>query len=286
MVSRAGGLYEIERAGLRVVAQDPKTHVTRVIVTGAEAPACRAAGLPGACLLPRTAEIAHERLLTVAELAPTLSGSIDTEIPYGPTYVPPPPSHSVSYGLFGLAGLGAIATMLGAMRARRESTVGRIKYAANEARRATAKDKMLSHVNAKIDELVTRAEDLDASRTACKARLAKIDRRGLEAKRTALLASTAKDAGETLAWVSKEIAEAEKLEADIAAANLGLERIVSALGVIALQSREERGVRVRARVDDPVDTIGAELERREEALAEAEELADRNVGKAAKTKEL
>ena len=73
-----------------------------------------------------------------------------------------------------------------------------------------------------------------------------------------------------MTWLAAEHAEAARLEADLAASTVGLERIESALRVLAMRARAHRGVSARARRADPVDAVAVELELREEGLAEAE----------------
>ena len=115
-----------------------------------------------------------------------------------------------------------------------------------------------------------RAEALEATRLSCEARAAKIDRAALLARRATLEGGGA-EVGDALAWVDREIAEADRVGEDARLAVAGIERVVAALSVIALASREDRGVRVRAHVDDPVEAVRVELDRREEAREEVEE---------------
>jgi hypothetical protein len=100
--------------------------------------------------------------------------------------------------------------------------------------------------------------------------LSKIDRPALEAKRATWAASMAADAREPLDWLTAELAEAARLADDLASSVAGLERIAAALRVLALRTRSHRGTRARARVADPVDVLAGELDRRDDAIAEAE----------------
>lgn len=268
-----GGFFELERAGLRVSSQDPATHVVRLVATGADAPACAAAGVAAPCLAPRTKAIAFERLQTESELASSLQGQIAVDLPSAPFVAPTPDAPWAAYGCFAAAGaLGVAALGLGVAQ-RRATLIARVRQAALRARAATAKDPSFGELSRKIDDLVARAEDLEASREACEARLAKLDRRSLREKRERLLASTAAGDGDALAWVSREIAEADKVETDAKAAVVGMERVLSALGVIALEAREHRGVKVRVAGEDPVDAVADELALREAALEEADAAA-------------
>ncbi|MBL8607696.1 MAG: hypothetical protein JNL38_10265 [Myxococcales bacterium] len=272
-----GGLFEIERAGLRVSSRDPGSHLVRLAATGADAPACAAAGVSAPCLVPRTKELAFERLQTESEFRATLAGQISATLPSVAPLPPPRGTNPLAYACFAASGGLAIGAVLLGLKRRRETLIARVRAAAQRARAATSKDPSFAEIARKIDDLVGRAEDLEASREACEARLAKLDRRALVEKRERLLASSDKTAADTLAWVSREIAEADKVAADASAALQGLERVLSALGVIELEAREHRGVKVRVEGDDPVDAVAEELALREAALDEA----DRAVPKAA-----
>ena len=96
----------------------------------------------------------------------------------------------------------------------------------------------------------------------------------LDRKRDAYARSSSPEAAETLAWLTAECAEAERLESDLSSSMLGLQRIESALRVVTLRVREHRGTRARVARHDPVDGAAAELHLRDEARAEA----DRAIG--------
>lgn len=70
----AGGLYDLRAGGWHVVARDLPRHAVRLSWDGRPAPACTAAGLPSPCLPSRLMALAHERLLSVAELVAVLHG--------------------------------------------------------------------------------------------------------------------------------------------------------------------------------------------------------------------
>jgi hypothetical protein len=267
-VSVAGGLYDTAGGGLVLVAADPKAHEAR-FARGGDAPACHALGIAPPCLVPRIAELSHERLLTASELTATLEGSMELSVVPGPPHVPP-----VGMAILVLVVLTALAAIGAAIReARRRSPLGHVRIAAAEARRATRGDAMLEPVAAQIDALVQRAAQLETARHACAKRLTKIDRAEIARRSAHWAVSTAPEAVEALAWAHAEQAEARRLEADFAASVVGLDRIASALRVITLHARSHRGVRVRtsdARTADPVDTVATELALRDEAIAEAE----------------
>jgi hypothetical protein len=122
--------------------------------------------------------------------------------------------------------------------------------------------------------MVVRAMALDAAHRACAHRLRSIDRAALERRRAAAASAAAP---ETTAWLDQESQEASRLEDDAAAAALGIERIESALRVVALRLREHRGVPVRAPRFDPVDAAASELGTRDEAIAETDAVLDSSI---------
>ena len=132
---RVGGLFDPEAGGLRVIGQDPAAHVYRLAPTGAPGLGCVEAGVPSPCLVPRLAALAHERLVTVAELGASLGGSVAAE-------VMPAPLLSTEEGrnlgwAAGLAALLAGLTLVHLLgRRRRATAIGQVQAAAVEARRA------------------------------------------------------------------------------------------------------------------------------------------------------
>lgn len=276
--TRLGGLYDFEAGGLHVVEQNTETHVYKVVPTGSVGPACTAARVASPCLAPRFAQIAHERLVTEAELAQSLTGGVAIDYIAAPVVPPPPVPAMTPAETRGLEALGvaSLIALLGtgaffAARARRSTPLGQVRTAARQARRATRRDATLAGIRRQIDTLVVRAESLDVARRACLAKLAKMDLAGLEQKRAGWGKSQAPEAGEALAWLTAESAEAARLQSDLSSTVVGLERIASALRVLALRAREHRGTRARvATGQDPVDMLGAELDLRDDAIAEAE----------------
>jgi hypothetical protein len=240
----AAHLFDFAAGGLRVVDRDPANGAYVLSATGDAAPACIAAGAPSPCLVPRLAELAHERLHTASELASTLSGSVELEARSGTDGAPE--STGVLGGLalvIGLVGL-AWAALVGARRMAR-SSMRRVRLAARRALRATRGDETLQPVRPKIAALVERAGQLDAVRRDCARKLRRVDRAALSAER----------------------AEAGRLESERAAAVHEIERIESALRVVALRA----GTRdARPSGADPVDALLSELDFREQALVEAD----------------
>jgi hypothetical protein len=270
--TRPGGLYHVDGVGLRIVEQHVDTHDVKLVATGEAAPTCSAAGLSSPCLVPRTKELAHERLLTEGELAKTLTGSIEVTIP-----TPPPPpivSSSTSHAFLGALGASlVVAAAIVAWRWRNEkkrTPLAQVHAAAAEARARTAGDPTLASIRAEIDGLVHRAQGLDAARIACAKRLARIDRGAIARKRAAWAASSSPGAREASQWMAAEEAEGEKLARDHASTIAGLEQVATALRVVALQAREERGMRVVETTRAALDNVAAELTMREDALAEVE----------------
>jgi hypothetical protein len=271
---RPGGLFDLAAGGLRVAEAHADRHEYVLAGTGAPGVACNAAGVASPCLVPRLASLAHERLRTQAELAGTLSGGVTLEgvvaAPPAPTWVQSPRFLSVATLVFTAALVAGVA--MAVARARATSTIGRIRAAARRARRATSGDPTLDAVRSQVDAMVGRAATLEKAHRALHIRLRRIDLPTLERKRAAYAQSNLPGAREALEWITAETAEARRLEQDRAEALLGLERIESALRVIALRMREHRGSDVRIE-DDPVARAAMELELRSEALQEADTAA-------------
>ena len=100
--------------------------------------------------------------------------------------------------------------------------------------------------------------------------LAKLDVVALEEKARRLVNQGAAD--DVRQWAERELSSALEVRADHEKAVLGLGRVESALGVVALAAREEKGVRVDDAVREALGEIDDELAIREAALAEADEL--------------
>lgn len=269
---RAGGLFDLAAGGLHVVQQSVDRHEYTLASMGTPGPACVAAGIGSPCLVPRLAVLAHERLKTSAELAGTLTGRVELEGVVAPPAPPVEPvvADTLSAGAVVAALAIAAWAALVARRRRAASAIGRVRTAAREAIRATRGDPTLAALRSQVQAMLARAEQLDTSRRAFAARLARIDRASLEQRREAMARSTSPDAAEALAWLTAECAEAERLQSDLSSTLVGLERIESAMRVVSLRAREGRGTRARAAHADPVDATALELVLREEALGEVE----------------
>jgi hypothetical protein len=271
--ARPGGLFDLASGGLRVVEQHPERHEYTLASTGSAGPACAAAGVESPCLVPRMASLAHERLKTQGELAATLHGGVELE-----GVIVPPVAPAVVRGLTlaGIATVVFVAAALGLawLRRRSRSALGQVRAAGRVALRSLRGDTSLDRLRAEVRSMLARARELDEARRACASRLARIDRPALDRKRDAYARSGSPEAAETLAWLTAEQAEAERLASDLSSSVLGLQRIESALRVVTLRVREERGTRARIARNDPVDAAAAELHLRDEAQREA----DRAIG--------
>jgi hypothetical protein len=267
--SRAGGLFDPVAGGLRITEAHPDRHEYVFESEGTLAPACAAAGVPAPCLVPRLSEIGHERLRTAAELASTLSGAVEVEPALAPV-VAPATLRAVAT-VAGVLGVAAVIVALVAISRRlARSPMGRVRAAARQAMRATRGDTTMQRLRSQVHVLVARAGQLDVARRECARRLRRIDRLGLAKRTEACARSAAPEAGDAMTWLSAEHAEDDRIEADLAASIVGLERIESALRVVAMRARTRRGIRARTRRPDPVDAVAIELELRDEGLAEAD----------------
>jgi len=267
-------LFDPAAGGLRLAGQHPDRQEYVLAPTGGPGPACVAAGEPSPCLAPRLAELAHERLRTGAELASTLSGRVELEATAGPA-IPPAALRDALTGAVIVGVVAVVVALLAAARRLARSPMGRVRAAAREATRATRGDATLQRLRGQVSVLLARATQLDVARRACLRRLRRIDRAALAKRVEARARSTAPGAADALEWLTAERAEATRLESDVAASLAGLERIESALRVMALRARAHRGVSARTARADPVDTVAAELALRDEGLAEV----DRFVGR-------
>ena len=270
-------LFDLQAGGLRVEGPSSELQYT-LTPTGGIGTGCALAGVQSPCLVPRIGQLAHARLKTQGELMSTLTGSVSIE-----SVLPPPPAPPVTPAVVSVlevvAALTAALVVVTALRrwaARRTRTaLGRVRSAAREAMRATTGDATLVGVRTQIQAMLERATKLDGARRACARRLAKMDSATLERRREACARSSSPEAAEALTWLTAECAEAARLESDLASSVVGLERIESALRVVALRTREHRGTRARVAQGDPVDAMALELELRDEAFAEVGLRADR-----------
>jgi hypothetical protein len=270
--SRPGGLFDLAAGGLRIAEQHPERHEYVLASTGTAGPACAAAGASSPCLVPRLASLAHERLRTQTELAATLHGGVELEGVVAPIVGPPSGEIVSMLTIIALAAAlaGVAAAALSWARSRSRSALGRVRSAAREALRATRGDTTLDRVRREVRSMIDRARQLDDARRACSRKLSTIDRASLDRKRAACAQSADPEAADALAWLTAEQAEAERLAGDVSSSVLGLQRIESALRVITLRVREDRGTRARIARNDPVDAAAAELHLRDEARDEVD----------------
>ncbi len=243
-------LFDYASGGLRVVDATPDGAM--LAPTGVSAAACTAVGASTPCLVPRLGDLAHARLRTVAEFAPTLSGTMSLTLRKAPAPVVTPVARAASVWLGAACMMGACAWMaLAFWRSRSKSALGRVRAAARRALRATRGDGTLEPVRRQVRALVERAAEAEGVRRAA-----------ARALRRAPAVAAVPPA------LPLERTEVLRLEADRATASAELERIASALRVVALRARSSP----RRRGADPVDALVGELDLRDEAAAEAEEV--------------
>ncbi len=271
----AASLFDFAAGGLRIVDTDPAHFAYVVAPTGQFVPAC-GGGL--SCLVPRLAILAHERLHTSAELASTLSGGIELESRPQPSQAPAVLG-ALALGALCLCSVLAVVWAAVALSRRAARTaMGRVRIAARRALRASRGEATLDGARAQIRALVVRARHLDALRRTCARKLGRIDLGALERRADACARATVPAAAAALACLSAERAAAAQLEADHGSALVELERIESVLRTAALRVGGGGGAAVSnagrlrrgAAFADPVDALVAELDLRDEAIAEAD----------------
>jgi hypothetical protein len=260
------GLFDFPAGGLRVVEHDAARSAYGLAATGKTGEGCSKIGAPSPCLVPRLNVLAHERLRTVHELAATLSGGIELEA------VPardPLPEIVSKLTILGLCIASALVIAWAAVALSRRGTrtaLGRVRIAARQALRATRHDATLEPARNHIRALVDRAIELDAVRRACARKVLRIDRAALARREEACARSHVPEAADALACLTAERAEAARLEGEHAASVVALERIESALRIVALRV----GGHGPPSQPDPVDALAAELDLRDRAIAEAD----------------
>jgi hypothetical protein len=288
-VPRAGGLFDLEGGGLRVVEAHVDRHEYVLAAAGEPGPSCIAAGVASPCFVPRLAALARDRLRTAGELAPTLIGRIERDDVVSPAAGGSSAGVGSKLTIFPLApalllvfGIAAAVTLAAARRRGARRHLVRVRAAARVALRATRGDATLAPLRDQVYAMLARAVQLDVARRACSARLAGIDRAALARRREACARyqsaqSAAPEAADALAWIAAEQAEGVRLEKALAASLLGIERSESALRVVALRVRAQRGAASGPAREasstgtiDPVRLAAQELELRDEALREAD----------------
>ncbi len=75
----AGGLIDFAGSGFAIVSRDADSHTVTAVATGKDAPRCAEHGVDAPCLLLRTKQLAHGRLLTVEQYVGTLQGGLRVE---------------------------------------------------------------------------------------------------------------------------------------------------------------------------------------------------------------
>lgn len=220
---RLGGLLATDGVGLHVTRAE--RGVTELVASGEDAPLCRAAGLAPPCLVPRTASLAHERLLGLGELLPTLSGVLNLELPK-PITPPLVPPRLLAWPLAVVLSLAAaLGAVLLAHRIRTRP-LARVRRAAVEARRGVAGLTSAARLAKQIDTLVAHAESLARAEHALATRLAR------EEKRRAT--------GST-PFATREASERDRLRAERDRARARLVEIETALRVLAMKAVRAEG---------------------------------------------
>ena len=272
-------LFDFRSGGLQVVDTIPDRVAYVLEATGQDAPACAALGAPSPCLIPRLATLAHERLRTETEFASTLSGGIALEARSPAGVLPPGASHGAASAARGLAGacLVAVFVWVAVVLARRagQTSMGRVRVAARRALRATRGDATLEPVRQRIRALVDRARVIDDVRRSSTRTLSRVDRAALDRRAHALALAPVPQAAAASAGIEAERAEVARLDGERASAVVELERIESALRVVALRARTRAadfGEPRAASAPDAVDTLIGELDLRDQAIAEARDL--------------
>jgi hypothetical protein len=246
-------LFDLSAGGLSIVQEDPLSQTVETVPTGIDGPGCVAAGAVSPCLVPRVAALAHARLLTARELMDALTGTIEVHgsgAIVGAT-AEPPVSQGPSLALLVTCAAAAAILLLAVVirTVRGHGPLGAVRRAARDARRSTRSDGTLAHVRAQIELLVAHARELDRARRACEKKRAGIDRaslaRGLATERT----------------------EAARIDEDLARARADLDRVASALRLVALHVRDDRSARCASGLD-PVAELEVELALGDEEVAE------------------
>jgi hypothetical protein len=259
-------LFDLPAGGLRVVSPDSAPGAYVLTWSGETSAVCAAAGAPSPCLVPRVAPLAHERLQTVDEFTGSLWGGVQLESP-------PPGARAqdgrlgavVVFAVIALVLSGAVWACTRLARRMARDTMRRVRIAARRALRAIRGDATLAPVRPKIAALLERARQLDAVRRACAEKLRRVDRAALDRKAAVLSVASGPSVAAAMATLAVEREETARLERELGGATLELDRIESALRVVALRA----GTRDAHMGLDPVDALVSELDLREQALLEA-----------------
>jgi hypothetical protein len=268
--TRGPGLFDLAAGGLRVVEEHPERHAYALAAAGPPSPACAAVGA-STCLVPRLDALGYERLHTAGELGQTLSGNVVVEGPVPASLGRVAADVGIRAAAFvvGALAVAALGAIVLALLRRSRSPFRRTRSAAKAALAATQGDPSLAPLHAQIRDLVERAQHLETTRRDLARSLRRVDRAGIDARIAACMGSRRDGAG-VLPWLLRERDEAERIEREHASCLAGLERIESALRVVALQAAARREASSEPRRSDPVDAVALELELRAAAMAEAD----------------
>src|SRR5689334_17434642 len=114
------GLIDAAAGGLSLSSRDIDKHEYHFVYSGEASPVCQAAGISGACIVPRTPKLAIDRGIPSAEFLAKLKGAngcLQATVPEAPALAPIAPAFPY---LGAAAGLGAaIALGLVALRLRK-----------------------------------------------------------------------------------------------------------------------------------------------------------------------
>ncbi|MEZ4302261.1 MAG: hypothetical protein R3B70_45455 [Polyangiaceae bacterium] len=124
------GLIDAQASGLSLTSRDLAKHEYHYVFEGETPPACKAAGIEGACIVPSTMKLAVERGIPSAELLSKLKGAngcLTAEVPQ-PTVVAAGkatlPYLAIAAGIGAAALVGLVAIRM--YRRRRASPMGQL----------------------------------------------------------------------------------------------------------------------------------------------------------------
>lgn len=148
----AGGIIDFRAGGFDVVSVDAKTHAIEAVASGEPAAGCAAHRVPAPCLIVRSHDLAHGRLLTVDDWASSLRGRMQVEVlaPMAPASAsaeaPAPPAVLLG-GLAAFVVAMLIALSWWLHRRWRRSPRGRLARLLGQIRRSASRvDPVLSRV--------------------------------------------------------------------------------------------------------------------------------------------
>lgn len=260
-IDQAGWLF-VESAGWRLdrAAGSAPRGQTTLVASGSEGTVCTALGLASPCLVPRLEPLARERLLTTAEFASTLSGSLHFE---EEPRLPASPFFRASLAFWTLAGLLASvamgATLLRFVKQRRGRPIARIVRAAAGARRTVRGTPNEHALCTQIDSLLSHARVL----VEAEARVTQ----HLEERGASVVNPPDARSDDRRRFGARVASELERLRGERERARHGLAEIEAALAVVALKAIEVDSAADRGAV--ALVHLERELSITEEAVAEA-----------------